>query len=227
MLQLALAQTAAPPVPTLSTLHLLLAFTLSPDQPCGQVLTAHGVDEGVVREALADWIGFSRRYDRALRSMEAGDHPAAERELARLATWGLLPEESRAAILDRLAWSILIGDPSRAGDALDHSTEALALAPDRATFMDTKAYALIESGRAAEGVELNSRAVQPPSGLDAQVTHECVGAIGLLRLGRVDEAAALVASARSRQVGSEILERAERELSAAEADRPPTASRPG
>jgi hypothetical protein len=204
-----------PPVPVLCSLHLLLAITLSPGRP-GRMLARHDIDEGTVREALAEWQVHVGRATDAAAELRAGDYRAAEWHFRTLLSWRLLAPEGQAAAHSQLGWAILMNDPRRAAEALESSTAAMSLAQSTA-IQATHAYALVEAGSVAEGLELNRQVLELTLPAAVRATHECVRAIGLASLGRLDEAEALLHTARRRWSGAELRDRAEERIAEARA----------
>jgi bifunctional DNase/RNase len=126
-----------------------------------------------------------------------------------------------------LAWTDLyIGDHARFAEALLLAQRAVEKLPNDPNIHGTHAFALIENGRSAEGVEeLNSVGVQ---GWDDRTTaaRASVLALGVARTGNRMYAEILVEIAQQLQQAPNLITRAGKEIAAAIQESPPTRALP-
>ena len=101
----------------------------------------------------------------------------------------------RRLVLNNLAYAdLVIGDPSLFPEAERASAEALA-GSEVAAFLDTRAWALIETCQVAAGAQLAHRALNGSTGTDRART-QCVLALAAARSGDTGRAETFLAAAR-------------------------------
>jgi tetratricopeptide (TPR) repeat protein len=145
--------------------------------------------------------------------IRAGEFDAARAELLSLLATGDGAPHERAIDLNNLAWTDLMsGDQDLLDEALAASEEAARQLAWNPAIKGTRGYALIQSGRLAEGIELVRRADAAHRERNDRATCSCVLAIGAARRGDRDTARALLGRAARLDPTCDLLDRAAGEV---------------
>lgn len=118
-----------------------------------------------------------------------------------------------AIFRNNIAWvSLMSSDSSLAPDALAKSSAAIAFKSDQPAFVGTHALALLRNGSPAEAAALLEPFAPKTTRPRDRANQECVLAMCYARLGRREEAARKIDSARAADPTCALLPRAEMEL---------------
>lgn len=172
------------------------------------------VDRGLVLHphstALRTWLGYdlvvSGRYSEARRifSQLVDEGPRRPGSTGRLV---------HALHLNNLAWSdLMTGDPALLPEAEEASGAAIEELPRVSACRGTRAFALIETRRVKEGLELSAAALRREKNPRNRALQACVTAIGYARDWHFADAQRWLAVARRLDPECRLLERASREI---------------
>lgn len=204
--------------PFLRSEHLVLAML---DDPCCGLVGALrrvGLSTEPVREGITTQRQYARRAATALDDMRARRYASAREGLLATLHWRELGKGERAMMQTNLAWAdLMIGADHLRGEAVRMAADAFARGPDVPAIMGTQSLALIESGKIQGGLELSTRVLGRTTDLNpsAQANQLGIHAIGLLRLGGVDEARRYLSAAIAVDPRSDLVARAQAELAQA------------
>jgi hypothetical protein len=163
---------------------------------------------------LRTWLGV-----RAITNKEYVDARAIFRELVeddrRVPPLGHRKDMLRSISMNNLAWcDLMLDDPALVAEALEMSAGAIGLLPEHPAVRGTRAYALIQGGRPAEGIDLGLAAYRKTREAGPKAMQACVLAIGYARRWRFGQAARWIDLARRADPSCSLLGRASGELEA-------------
>ena len=122
-------------------------------------------------------------------------------------------EVQRAICNNNIAWVLLMaGDPNLRSEALERAKVALAIKPEQDAFISTHAYALLETGSAAEAAAILESLIPRHTRPRSRANDLCVLAMCRARLGQPDVAAEHLADAADADPKCALLARATAEL---------------